>query len=208
MSPKAKDIQDQNTETKIKEAARAVFYRKGYAATKTRDIAEEAGINIALLNYYFRSKEKLFNIIMLETVLRFFQSMAMVVNDKQTSLEEKIETMVDKYIDVLIREPQIPIFIMSELRNHPDELLAQLNVREMMEGAILFKQLDAEMKKRKRKPMPHVFFIINLLGLVAFPFIASPIVKHMGGLSQEQFNQMMIERKKLIPVWVQAILNA
>jgi len=67
---------DLSTETKIKEAARVVFYKKGFSATRTRDIAEEAGINLALLNYYFRSKEKLFEIIMFETFSAFVQSMA------------------------------------------------------------------------------------------------------------------------------------
>ena len=67
---------DVDTQTKIKNAARLMFHRKGFAATRTRDIAEEAGINLALLNYYFRSKQKLFDIIMMETMQSFFQAMA------------------------------------------------------------------------------------------------------------------------------------
>ena len=65
---KTKPAADPSTEEKIKIAARSVFHKKGYAATRTRDIAEEAGINLALLNYYFRSKEKLIDIIMTETM--------------------------------------------------------------------------------------------------------------------------------------------
>lgn len=57
---------DLSTEQKIIEAARKVFTRKGYSATRTRDIAEEAGLNLALLNYYFRSKQKLFELVMAE----------------------------------------------------------------------------------------------------------------------------------------------
>ena len=67
---------DLSTEEKIKEAAKKVFLKKGYAATRTRDIAEEAGINLALLNYYFRSKEKLFDLIMLEKLEKFFGAIA------------------------------------------------------------------------------------------------------------------------------------
>lgn len=80
---------DTTTEEKIKIAARTVFHKKGFAATRTRDIAEEAGINLALLNYYFRSKEKLFNIIMLETVFGFMQNMVMMLNDEKTTLEKR-----------------------------------------------------------------------------------------------------------------------
>ena len=53
-----------STEEKILEAASKVFTEKGFAGTRTRDIAEHAGINLALLNYYFRSKEKLFEQVM------------------------------------------------------------------------------------------------------------------------------------------------
>jgi len=65
-SPKVKPAVDPSTEEKIKNAARVIFHSKGYAATRTRDIADEAGINLALLNYYFRSKEKLFETIRLQ----------------------------------------------------------------------------------------------------------------------------------------------
>lgn len=67
MAKQLKKKIDQTTEEKIKIAARKLFTRKGFAAVKTRDIAEEAGINLALLNYYFRSKEKLFKLIMEES---------------------------------------------------------------------------------------------------------------------------------------------
>lgn len=77
------------TEERIKAAARKVFHQKGYAGTRTRDIAEEAGINHAMLNYYFRSKEKLFGIVMMETMTYFFKGVSAILNDESTSLEEK-----------------------------------------------------------------------------------------------------------------------
>src|SRR6478609_280809 len=92
-----KNIRDTNTETRIKEAARIVFHKKGFAATRTRDIAQEANINLALLNYYFRSKERLFELIMFDTVTSFFETMGIVFNDETTSLEEKIALVAEKY---------------------------------------------------------------------------------------------------------------
>lgn len=203
----AKEKPDNNTEEKIKNAARTVFYSKGYAATKTRDIAEAAGINLALLNYYFRSKEKLFQDIMMETLLTFFQSMSLVINDNDTSLESKVETLVDNYVELLIKEPLIPVFIMSELRNDVGKLLEQLPIKKMLSGAVILKQLSEERTKLNLPLMNPLYFISNLLGLVLFPFIASPILKHVGELSQEQFNGMMIERKKMIPVWVMGMVK-
>ena len=89
---KKKKTED-SAEKKILEAARKLFTEKGYDATKTRDIAEEAGINLALLNYYFRSKEKLFEIIMLENIGHFFQGVLVIVNDEKTTVQEKIEKL-------------------------------------------------------------------------------------------------------------------
>ena len=111
-----------NTEEKIKEAARVVFMRKGFSATRTRDIAEEAGINLALLNYYFRSKKKLFDLVMQEKILKLFGIIAPVLTDLSTSLETKIELIVSGYIDVLSESPDLPVFVLNELRKKNFEL--------------------------------------------------------------------------------------
>ena len=124
----AKKAPDTNTEAKIKAAARVVFHKKGFAATRTRDIAEEAKMNLALLNYYFRSKEKLFELIMFETLTEFYQTMGIVFNDETTTLEKKIQLIAEKYIDLIIAEPEIPLFIMSEIRSHGAAILEKLPV--------------------------------------------------------------------------------
>ncbi len=82
---------DLTTEEKIKQAARKIFHEKGYAATRTRDIAEEAGVNLALLNYYFRSKEKLFDIIMLETMTNFMRTVKTILADESSSLKKLLD---------------------------------------------------------------------------------------------------------------------
>ena len=99
-------------EERIRQAAREVFTRKGYAATRTRDIAERAGINLALLNYYFRSKEKLFHLIMMETVQHFAMTIKDLLNDPDTGVEKKLELIISRYIDMLSREPNFPFFIL------------------------------------------------------------------------------------------------
>ena len=120
-----------STEEKIKLAARKVFHQKGFSASKTRDIAEEAGINLALLNYYFRSKEGLFSVVMLETFQEFIQSMGAVFNNPQTSLNEKIQLITESYLNLLQKEPEIPMFILSELRRNPEEIFEKLPVKTM-----------------------------------------------------------------------------
>src|SRR5579859_3339176 len=98
---KTKKVKEASTEAKIKEAARKLFTQKGFAATRTRDIAEEAGINLALLNYYFRSKQKLFDLIMMENFRQFIGGMSANFVDESLSMEERIGKVVNAYIDFL-----------------------------------------------------------------------------------------------------------
>lgn len=196
---KTEKMVDTSTEEKIKEAARTVFTQKGYAATRTRDIAEEAGINLALLNYYFRSKEKLFQQIMAEKIQQLFGVILAVVNSEDTTLEDKIEVMVRNYIDLLIGNPDLPLFIFSEIRLNPEGFQQRIQVHRILQSSVLVRQF------RERRPdVEPVHFITSLLGMTVFPFIAKPILFS----GNNDFNALMEHRKQLISRWTKAILSA
>ena len=203
-----KKLPEPNAEAKIKAAARIVFHKKGFAATRTRDIAKEAKMNLALLNYYFKSKEKLFELVMLETLGTFFQAMGMVFNDETTSLEKKVQLVAEKYIDVILAEPEIPLFMMSEVRGHGAAILEKLPVVNVILQSCFIKQYKEAFQQGKTTERNPLHFLMNILGLVVFPFIASPMIKKIGRLSDRQFDKLMQERKKLIPVWIKAMLKA
>lgn len=165
-SVKAPDL---STEEKIKEAARNVFTRKGYAATRTRDIAEEAGINLALLNYYFRSKEKLFEQVMLEKMQTFFGTLAPILNDKSTSLETKTERLVEQYIDMLILDPNMPLFVLSEVQKNLMHIKEKTNIRSFLMQSSFIRQL-----KEKRSDLDPFHFVFSIMGMTVIPFILRP----------------------------------
>jgi len=198
---------DTTTEEKIKNAAKKVFHQKGFAATRTRDIAEEAKINLALLNYYFRSKKKLFDIIMLESLQQFLQSMSAIFNDTETDLASKISSLADGYIDLFISEPDVPLFVLSELRNHPTDLISKMNFKEFLLKSHMMKQIQAEIKLGNIPNIHPLHFIMNMMGMIVFPFVASPIIKNIGNMEQTDFDEMMKQRKALIPLWFKAMLN-
>src|SRR5579862_6316911 len=108
-----KIIEDVSTEEKIKQAARKLFTEKGFDAVKTRDIAKEAGINLALLNYYFRSKEKLFDLVMIENFEQFIRQLIPVLGDERMSLDERLTLVVERYINMLMANPDLPFFILN-----------------------------------------------------------------------------------------------
>ena len=205
---KAKAANDSSTEEKIKNAARLVFHKKGFAATRTRDIAEEAGINLALLNYYFRSKQKLFDIIMLETLQGFAKSLLDIFNDGSTTLEDKIEIFADRHIELLLKNPGIPIFMLSELRSSPETLFSKIGAIDMILKSHFIRQFREGVKEGKITPIHPLHFIMNLLSMTAFPFVGKPLLKGIGNLSENDFTGLMLERKKLIPRWIKAALKA
>ena len=188
------------TEIKIKTAAKSLFLRKGYSATTTRDISKESDINLALLNYYFTSKKKLFEIIMLETFYDFISKMVEVYNDEKSTLEEKLKLTSSKYIDMIIAEPHLPTFVVNELKNNPSSILKILK-GQIMESKLVDQYNDG-VKKGIYKRIDPIHFVTNILSLIVFPFISSPIIIKMKKFNRKEFNDMMHERKKLIPQWI------
>ena len=200
------NTKDTSTEDRIKAAARKVFHQKGYAGTRTRDIAEEAGINHAMLNYYFRSKEKLFEIVMMETMGQFFKGVGVILNDESTSLEEKIERVVANYIDLLLEEPDLPTFILNEVRTNPEPFVANTPILQALEHSVLARQY-AEAVAQGRITEPNLMHtVLNVISLVIFPFIAQPIFTALSRTDKEAYKALMIQRKTLIPQWIKAIL--
>ena len=198
---------DPTTEEKIKEAARKVFQKKGYAGTRTRDIADEAGVNLALLNYYFRSKEKLFDLIMGETMQLFFQSMKGLINNENTTLDEKLQDLTNRYIDLLSTQPELPIFILNEIQMNPKGLSERMGLQQVVIGSFILKQFRNDLNIKDIPDSALLELIINIIGMMVFPFIGKPLLKEIFNLSDEQFQAMMNDRKKMIPIWVQAMFS-
>jgi len=200
------NTKDTSTEERIKAAARKVFHQKGFAGTRTRDIAEEAGINHAMLNYYFRSKEKLFEMVMMETMAQFFKGVNLMLNDENTSLDEKIDLIVSNYVDLLLKEPELPTFILNEVRPNPQAFVEQNPIKEALTHSVLTRQY-AEAVARGEITEPNLMqAILNVIGLVIFPFIAKPILTSIVNIPEEQYKALMLQRKTLIPQWIKGML--
>ncbi|MFT4521156.1 MAG: AcrR family transcriptional regulator [Bacteroidia bacterium] len=198
---------ERDTEHKIKEAARLIFQQKGLSGTKTRDIAEAANINVALLNYYFRSKKKLFDIIMLETMQSFFSGVQMILNVEETSISEKISAFVDYYINLLSKNPNIPTFILNSIREEPESFIHKLGFLNQAKSSVFMRQFQEELAEGKLPPINPVHFFMNLMGMVVFPFITQPMLTSSLEISSEAFEELMNERKRLIPRWIDSMLT-
>jgi len=202
MPRKKKQELDLTTEEKIKAAARKVFSEKGYFGTRTRDIADEAGINLALVNYYFRSKEKLFELVMQEKVYQLFGTIIPILINPSISLEAKIDIAADSYIDMLIENPELPIMVFNEIKNNPSGFGMVLHISPLFNNSSFIRQI-----KERNAEVDPMQFVLSFIGLMVFPFIARPIVMAMTGMKMDQFKEMMKERKKYITSWANALTN-
>lgn len=193
---------DLDTANKIKQAASALFLEKGFGRTTTRDIASAAGVNLALVNYYFRSKEELFKTIMLETVQCFIGQLHVLMNDQHT-FEEKVALFVSNYTELLKKRPDLPIFMLSEIRNHPEEMAERLGIEQIIKEAKFFQELA----QRCPDGVHPVHLFMNLISMTVFPFIGKPIISAGTGMDNEAFLMMMEQRKQLVPQWFLSMLK-
>ena len=197
------ETQEISTEDKILLAASKVFTEKGFSGTRTRDIADEAGINLALLNYYFRSKEKLFEQVMKVKIVLLFGQIIPIVTNQKTSLDEKIDLATEKYFEILSKNPNLPLFIISEIQKKNSDITTYLPIEKVVKDAHIIKQIQ------ERKPDANPFhFLINYLSMTVFPFVARPILNGFNVMNEVEFKTFVNERRKLIPVWIKAMLDS
>ncbi|MGB8193772.1 MAG: TetR/AcrR family transcriptional regulator [Chitinophagaceae bacterium] len=192
---------DQTTEEKILSAARKVFTRDGMSGARMQDIADEAGMNKALLHYYFRNKEKLFETIFSEATLEFLPRMNAIFG-ADMPLFEKIETFCREYIDQVIRNPFIPLFLLSEMNKQPDQFLKKMWGKQKPNFVAIGMQIQEEIKKGNIKPTHPLHLVMSMFGMCVFPFLNKPMIHFATGMSDGQFYEMMEERKKLIPAFI------
>ncbi|MGF2411677.1 MAG: TetR/AcrR family transcriptional regulator, partial [Ferruginibacter sp.] len=142
-----KNKKDSTTEARLLAAAKKVFTTKGLAGARMQDIADEAGINKAMLHYYFRDKDKLFEVIFLEEANKFFPKINKIF-ESDMPLFEKIEQFVNEYIDEMLENPYLPWFILNELNRDADQFLSKIwDIKNRPNPAKLLQQIEREVKK-------------------------------------------------------------
>ena len=162
------------TEEKILEAAKNVFVSKGMDGARMQEIADEAGINKALLHYYFRSKERLFEAIFSQIIKLAFPKIMNVVHS-DAGIVSKIEQVIDAYIDLLLRHPFIPGFVLKELNRDPSGLFKMV-VKFGFNPQIIYDQLQEAMDRGEITRMDPRQLAANILSMCIFPFAARPIL--------------------------------
>jgi AcrR family transcriptional regulator len=189
-----KKAKDENTESQILNAAKNVFQRKGMDGSRMQEIADEAGINKAMLHYYYRSKKMLFEAVFNAAFSLLAPQLNKILNDNN-SIEEKIRNFTASYISFIIKHPYLPNFIFQELNRNPEFILKMQRNKEFPNIKKFNDQVTSEAKKGTIKPIKATQLFINILSLNIFPFIASPLLKGLIDVDDKAFKQLMEDRK-------------
>jgi len=203
---------DRHTEQRILDAAHAVFLRRGTAGARMQEIADEAGVNKALLHYYFRSKNRLSEAVFQRVGLRLLPPVVTILGS-DAEIEEKVARVVAIELEQLARSPFVPAYIISEINQHPDRVRQFVKTMTGLEvdGVIphVREKLDKQLKARARagtlRPISAEQFVINLLSLCVFPFAARPMLAAALQIDDRGFQRFIEQRKTELPAF---FLNA
>ncbi len=195
---------DNQTENAILLAAGKVFTKKGYAASRMEDIAKEAGINRALLHYYFRTKEKMFVIIFEQRMTEFFGGLAKIIFS-EIPLADKIRAIVSHDITMVSQNPHLPLFVMQEIGQNPERLIQYAEKAGAQPGHLLkifTRQVEEETKSGRMVDIDAGQLLINIMSLAIYPFIAKPMIMTMQQLDQKGFDRIMNRRKNEVAEFI------
>jgi AcrR family transcriptional regulator len=195
-----------STEQKIFDAAHEVFVQKGMDGAKMQEIADRAGINKALLHYYYRSKDKLYEAVARAVIGRAAPMISQLI-ESDKPLEEKIRHFIEFYISIISKNPFIPLFIISEINKHPDHFFEKILPAELPKPQIFIRQVEEEIAAGRIRAINPKHLVINIVSMCVFPFIAKPMARFALGLNSAELKIFLDERKVQVTEFVLASLR-
>ncbi len=196
-----------DTEKLILEAARKVFTEKGLDGARMQEIADRANINKAMLHYYFRSKDKLFESVFKAAFNEFWPEITKSINES-ANVEDFLKRAISSYVDLFMDKPFLPIFILSEVNRTPDRLESLIR-----EGGVnphlIVEYLKEQMDLGKLKAMDPKELLVNVISLCIFPFAGKPLIERMIFQGdKESCESFLQERKKSIYEFLKPLIIA
>jgi len=186
---------DNKTEEQILEAAQKIFQAKGMDGARMQEIADKASINKAMLHYYYRSKQLLFEAVFRKAFALLAPQLNAILND-DSSLEDKIKNFTRNYIGFIIKHPYLPNFIIQELNRNP-KFIEKIKNNVAFPSIDKFKlQVQKEVKNGTIVSISAEQLFINILSLNIFPFVASPLIKAFANVDDRTYKTLLEARKK------------
>jgi TetR/AcrR family transcriptional regulator len=187
-----------NVEQDIIDAARNVFQKNGFKEATMRDIANEASINLAMVHYYFRSKDNLFYIIFDEAFRMLYEKITHIITNEKLDIFEKIRITVSEYLSFFNTNPQIPMFIVREIIRNPEKIGDRLKIS--INPIPTFKhfadQLQDAYEKGVIRQTSAFSLVLNIISLCVFPVLAKSVIIQVSGIAAVEMEAISENRKK------------
>lgn len=193
------DMQNLTTEEKILAAAEKVFILKGYDGARTTAIAEAAGVTHAMLHYYFRTKDNLFDRIIESKIDMIRDIMLGSLDAPGMPLFDKITLAIGRHIDFIAANPGLPKFMINEIFSRPDRMpkvLDQLRSHAPVMLETLQDQIDDCARRGLCRKVDAVMLILDIVSLNIFPFMAAPMANPLLGGIMDDMTSFTEARKK------------
>lgn len=187
-----------DTESRILQAAEREFFEKGYAGARTASIAEAAGVTHAMLHYYFRTKDKLFERIVSEKISILGNIIISAIGDEDLTLEDRIRQGIECHFDFIAANRDLPKFIVNEVLTRPDVVeMMKCNLQNIVNNLLnsLQHEIDAYAAKGLCRQVNARMLLIDIVSLNVFPFMAAPIVLGAIGDSYNSYDEFLALRK-------------
>ncbi len=187
-----------DTESRILQAAENEFFEKGYAGARTASIAEAAGVTHAMLHYYFRTKDKLFERIVSEKISILGNIIISAIGDEDLTLEDRIRQGIERHFDFIAANRDLPKFIVNEVLTRPDVVeMMKCNIQNIVNNLLnsLQHEIDAYAAKGLCRQVNARMLLIDIVSLNVFPFMAAPIVLGAIGDSYNSYDEFLALRK-------------
>ncbi len=198
--------QELNAEERIISAAKEIFIQRGFAGARMQDIADKAGINKAMLHYYFRSKEKLFEVIFDEAFDALMPRVQAILSSDAGVLE-KLDAFIDHYIALIAEHPHVPIFIVHELSQDPDRFVEHIKSKGHFPNlGMIFLQFQAEADAGNLRAFHPLHLFMNVIAMCAFPFVAKPMLKAVTQMDENTWAMLMQTRSEEVKRFVRQAL--
>ena len=165
-----------------------------------QEIADEAGINKALLHYYFRTKDNLLDAVFKAAFKEIFTKLFTTV-DSNISLKKKLKNLINEYIGFLQKNSYIPGFILAELNQNPDKIIDVFKSAPVP-PSMLFERIKKSVRDEKLEKTDVRALFINIISLCIFPIVARPMLQYVFELSDQEFDQFIEKRKKELPLFI------
>lgn len=191
----------ENTEEKILKVAEREFQTKGMNGARMQQIADEAGINKAMLHYYYRNKQKLFEAVFIRAFRLIAPQINRIIND-DISLFEKIKRFSNRYIEFILRHPYIPLFIINELQRNPGFIKKLSSEKHFPDIQKFKKQISHCVTEGIIRPIQAEQLFINILSLNVFPFIGAPLLKEFIQYDDKSYQRLLRDRSEQVSEFI------